>query len=341
MSGMSDDNPGLPLVYTTLTGIEAGETIRRIHSHQLAGSNAMGTGNRGRTSRSLVVWALGCAVSWLALTPGSAFGAAPPFVVKGRELRQEIDRLEAEVKSKAADLAAARRLLAQKRQEWVRTDPEQIKVTQGLFYQAERARWIAYLFRKTEIADRQIREGLVGVCEAIDKLLYPSKGFGWTKFPLSTSAYNLLLSELTSRTKARIWAEKAASLYLQLVRRLEQPGAADHLGHEGGIYVRFRAGGSLVTIAKYEEALSVYEGLTRTSKVLKTKVEALGGMVGCQAALGKVMDVKRTLAQIEKLAVDLPARERKEWLRWLEEARQGLKDVLSDDENPMEGDGRP
>jgi hypothetical protein len=217
-----------------------------------------------------------------------------------------------------------------------RADSEQKAATQRLLRQAERARRVAQFFRKVHEADQRMRFAIVELCEAIDRLL-----FGRTRSPLRIAAYNLLTPGLRvadSPTRAEIWDAKAASLYLRLVRRLEAPGGADHLGADRGPLTLFRAGKYLFAARKFEEALAVYQCLHRIGKTPLVRIDALGGTFCCQAALGKVKDLKRSLDQIDRAARELPAKEREPWQSWSKEARKALEGVPEVDEDERKGD---
>jgi hypothetical protein len=249
----------------------------------------METKNPGRPFRLLLVCAFVCAAGWLAIVPPFAMGAAPPTACK------------------------------------VRTDPEQIRATQRLYDRAERARKIASRMRTANVADQAIRGGLIGLCGEIDRFLWLSTPEREKNYfmPMNVARCAAILLWKDTRA-ARRWEEKTASLYLQFIRRLDEPGAVDHLGRESANSIRLRAGMYLMKVDKDEEAIAVFQRLSRTAKTPAARLEALGLAVICQAKLEKVDGMKGTLDRIVKEAQELPTRERKAWLRLVADFRKQL-----------------
>jgi len=82
------------------------------------------------------------------------------------------------------------------------------------------------------------------------------------------------------------------------------------------------------TLGDYRQSLGIYDSLADRSSDPQTRVEAMGGAILCQAALGQPGDLHRRLALLQKEIPNLNEQQRPAWERWSAEAAGALKAAL-------------
>jgi hypothetical protein len=130
-------------------------------------------------------------------------------------------------------------------------------------------------------------------------------------------------AELMKRHRSAL--EQAAKEYTQLARllnSLKQPSSAQKaLTTEAS----FKAARFWFQLANYKAALQIYDRLVRNASDPETRVHALGGRIGCHAALGKSDEIRQNLVLIREAIPKLSEQKRVAWEGWLRACDSQLK----------------
>jgi tetratricopeptide (TPR) repeat protein len=122
----------------------------------------------------------------------------------------------------------------------------------------------------------------------------------------------------------RRWLRKAVKEYLDLAEVLEKPEAAGHLSAEEAVQVPFKAAECFYNDGQFEEALRLYEQLAGRYPNRVERLNALGGMVRCLAALGRNDKIAARLAEIQTALAKMDPTVKTQWEEWLRVAGKPL-----------------
>jgi hypothetical protein len=122
-------------------------------------------------------------------------------------------------------------------------------------------------------------------------------------------------------------AERAASK--EQKGRQERAAELSRWGSDQALYgVGFRVAKWHYRVGKYEEALELYERIRERTKDPLERLDALGGILSCQAAMARVTALRKTLEEIRRLIPSLKDEvARREWEAWVKAADAALEEV--------------
>ena len=120
---------------------------------------------------------------------------------------------------------------------------------------------------------------------------------------------------LVNLTNAKDEFQKLADL-------LDQPEGQGLLKMEEQVQVPFHYADCLFDLGEYANALQAYQTLAGRYDGRLESLNALSGMVRCNAALGDGGKMQATIAQMETLLPKMPAAAREQWSQWLTVVRK-------------------
>jgi tetratricopeptide (TPR) repeat protein len=115
----------------------------------------------------------------------------------------------------------------------------------------------------------------------------------------------------------RHWQERAEAEYRDLNEYLKGKDAANLFSSEERRQIRFGAAQLAFGLGKYDSALRTYRDIAEASTDREEKLKALGGMLRCQAVLGRPDDIRLTVAKIRPVLKELDDEKRQQWEEWL------------------------
>ena len=136
----------------------------------------------------------------------------------------------------------------------------------------------------------------------------------------------------------RRWLLRAADEYFELARFLDTPESAGQLRPEERIQVPFLAAICRFNLGEYETALEIYAHLAErftlpnvsalptapapplAARYPQFRLEALAGVIRCQAALGKPEEVRQRLKELQSMLPDVEPAIREEYEKWVRQA---------------------
>jgi tetratricopeptide (TPR) repeat protein len=122
---------------------------------------------------------------------------------------------------------------------------------------------------------------------------------------------------LVNLTNARDEFQKLAEL-------LDQPEGQGLLKAEEQVQVPFYYANCLFDLGEYTNAFQAYQTLAGRYAGKPQSLNALSGMVRCDAALGETEKMQKTIGEMEALLPKMPATAREQWSEWLTVVRKPI-----------------
>ena len=121
----------------------------------------------------------------------------------------------------------------------------------------------------------------------------------------------------------RMYLTTAAKEFLELAVLMDKPEGQDLLKLEERIQVPVLAADCLFDLGKYDDARNAYQVLAeRFGPDRLERLNALGGLVRCYAAVGDTAAVQKRLKEIDAMLPQMPKPVQDQWSQWLTVARK-------------------